>query len=655
MKMFTKLQRIALLTTAITGGTFLTANAQIDVPAERELDLMMVPMGTSNERISQTNGRIPSNTRGGAISLPFFDDFSTPSMPGPGFAGFELYQRWEAGSARITQTYALNAPTIGTATLEGLDRFGYPYNFSEVNTPGWADTLTSLPIALNGYFPDSDVHLMFYVQGGGRGNAPEAETDQLVLEFKSTDDVSGEVFWTEVWTSDTIYVDEFERVFVPVNEAQWLDNGFQFRFRNWGALGGNVDLWHLDYILLDDQINPATFEVFSEVAIVEPVTTFLREYTRMPWNHFIPNPGLYMRDSVIIKQRNLSATQSDNVEAGFSVDYIDSVDVVPNSFQTTQVLPQSIFSTQLYLGSDQDGDETYVYNVSADDSCAIWDISVWQSSIGLLHTEKVGVPDNDSIIFQQVFLNDFAYDDGSAEKAYALTAAGASLAVDFSLEVPDTLLGLAIHFTPYYTNSDDEVFLLRAWQDSAGVPGMELVDSQQFQSFQTPQYFNDGFDLFAFYPYDEPIPVSGTIHVGIVQSGDAELNFGLDKNTNANAGHLHYQLGLNGAWTNSDIEGSVMIRPVLRANKQETWTDIAWSENSLAPQLHAYPNPISNGMVQVEVPAAQGWTLYNASGQVLQSGYWSSPGTYRLNLQRLSTGMYVLRTDSGQYARLLLE
>ena len=45
MKMFTKLQRIALLTTAITGGTFLTANAQIDVPAERELDLMMVSHG----------------------------------------------------------------------------------------------------------------------------------------------------------------------------------------------------------------------------------------------------------------------------------------------------------------------------------------------------------------------------------------------------------------------------------------------------------------------------------------------------------------------------------------------------------------------------------------------------------------------------------
>ena len=87
-------------------------------------------------------------------------------MPGPGFEGYEAYQRWESGSARITSTYALNAPTIGCATLDGLDRTGYPYNFVEVNTPDWADTLTSMPIALNGYFPESNIHLMFYVQGG---------------------------------------------------------------------------------------------------------------------------------------------------------------------------------------------------------------------------------------------------------------------------------------------------------------------------------------------------------------------------------------------------------------------------------------------------------------------------------------------------------
>ena len=125
----------------------------------------------------------------------------------------------------------------------------------------------------------------------------------------------------------------FERVFVAVDQFQWLDNAFQFRFRNWGALAGNVDLWHLDYILLDDQIDPLTFEVQSEVAIVEPVNTFLREYTRMPWNHFTANPVFYMRDSLVMEQRNLSTTRRITSKADFPLRSMERR-------QPTRVLPK---------------------------------------------------------------------------------------------------------------------------------------------------------------------------------------------------------------------------------------------------------------------------------------------------------------------------
>ena len=90
--------------------------------------------------------------------------------------------------------------------------------------------------------------------------------------------------------------------------------------------------------------------------------------------------------------------------------------------------------------------ENFVFDSEVADTTATFAVSVWQSSIGLLHTEKVGVPDNDSIVFHQVFENDFAYDDGTAEKAYALTAAGGKVAVRYALEVPDTLLGVGRSF-----------------------------------------------------------------------------------------------------------------------------------------------------------------------------------------------------------------
>jgi len=458
------------------------------------------------------------------------------------------------------------------------------------------------------------------------------------------------VVWTEVWSTDSANTAAFDRYFVAVDQLQWLDNDFQFRFRNWGALAGNVDLWHLDYILLDDQINPETFEVVSEVAIVEPVSTFLRDYTRMPWNQFAANPTFYMRDSLLIQQRNLSTTQADNIETGFSIAFETDAMTYPSPFQNTNVQPESMFTTPLYLGANPQG-EDFVFDTDVNDSCATFDVAVWQSSIGLLHTEKVGVPDNDSITFEQVFINDYAYDDGTAEKAYALTAAGGKIAMRFALEIPDTLLGVAIHFTPYYNNAGSETFLLRAWSDSSGLPGSELGENYQFH---TPNYFTDGYDVFAYYPYDEPIPVSGSFHVGTVQANDAMLNFGLDKNTNANAGQLHYQLGLGGSWLNSDIEGSVMIRPVLKANKSEVWTGLALTQETLAPLL-IYPNPSTSGEVWVETQTTGSWQLWNASGQEVASGAWLVPGTNRLNVAGLAPGIYILTSAGHMPQRLVIE
>jgi len=97
--------------------------------------------------------------------------------------------------------------------------------------------------------------------------------------------------------------------------------------------------------------------------------------------------------------------------------------------------------------------------------------------------------------------------------------------------------------------------------------------------------------LFAFYEYDDPIPVEGNIHVGLVQANEVGLNFGLDKNTNSNVGQLHYSLGLGGSWINSEINGSVMIRPVLRANKTEAWSDVLENESSVRFRPPSLPQP----------------------------------------------------------------
>jgi len=191
---------------------------------------------------------------------------------------------------------------------------------------------------------------------------------------------------------------------------------------------------------------------------------------------------------------------------------------------------------------------------------------------------------------------------------------------------------------------------LRAWSDSSGVPGVELGENYQFH---TPQYFTDGYDVFAYYAYDDPIPVDGNIHVGLVQGSEAMLNFGLDKNTNANAGQVHYQLGLGGTWLNSEIQGTVMIRPVMRADLQDSWVGIS---DAAAPRsLHVFPNPVSQGVVQVEVHAASAWSLFDAYGRQVDSGQWAGAGVHSLDVTGWARGTYILTTEDGRFARFMID
>ena len=54
------------------------------------------------------------------------------------------------------------------------------------------------------------------------------------------------------------------------------------------------------------------------------------------------------------------------------------------------------------------------------DSFATFHVSLWEDEVGGNGTTQTGVTDNDSIIHVQTFKDYYAYDDGTAEKAYAL-------------------------------------------------------------------------------------------------------------------------------------------------------------------------------------------------------------------------------------------
>lgn len=592
------------------------------------------PLIFNAHQLMKSNGErqfVNSEDRGGgSLQLPFFDDFSRYSLPTSDPDIPAEWQRWSDTSAYINSSFAVSPPTIGVATLDGLNGHGYPYNFTNQFSYGKADTLTSLPIDLSLYSPTDNVYLMFFYQGGGLGNNPN-ESDSLVLEFYSP---FGEGEWFHKWSTPGSSEETFQQVFMQVIEPEFLLDGFKFRFRNYSTLSGAFDHWHIDYVFLDEGINPDNFNAnIDDVAMQYPNVTLLGQYTSMPWTHFLSNPSAFMTNSIIANENNLGATS--NIVTGYSISYQGATEDFPNQdFNTNNNAYQEIQRTINLNG--------YVFDDSVNDSCAVFDVCMYV-------TTTDAYLQNDTACFQQVFTNYYAYDDGTAERAYAIEAAGGNVAVKYRAEIGDTLLGVLIHWIPYGVNVDNQTFLLRAWQDVGGAPGPQIVE--QF-NYNSPHYYLAGPNIFSYYEYDDPIFIpEGNFYVGWSQPNSTGLNVGNDKRTNTNQTKLFYSLGFNQPWEQSTIEGSVMIHPVFRAGKMIVWDSV----NELQGlQAMIFPNPaddVVNVMVKDE-NTTYVINIYDLTGRRVMNETVQFSGVHSVNIAGLPSSTYLLTiTDTMSGAR----
>ena len=97
------------------------------------------------------------------LTLPFFDDFANnPNAYHPDCS------RWQDNHAFINDNMAYAPPSIGTATLDGLDPGGRPYDkTADPNSAFPADTLTSQVIDLSGKTAANNIILSFFYQAQG--------------------------------------------------------------------------------------------------------------------------------------------------------------------------------------------------------------------------------------------------------------------------------------------------------------------------------------------------------------------------------------------------------------------------------------------------------------------------------------------------------
>ena len=251
------------------------------------------------------------------------------------------------------------------------------------------------------------------------------------------------------------------------------------------------------------------------------------------------------------------------------------------------------------------------------------------------------VGDNDSTgLFVELY-NYFAYDDGSAEKAYGLVESGLTkFAYEFNLNKPDTLRAIQIHFSKIdnFDLVNLRSFSLTVWSSIGAGTEDTLYVSDGRRVLYIPQQ-----NGFAMYVLDTPVIVQDRFYVGWQQLFAENIQVGLDLN---NSAREHMFIYTESAWSQSTVEGAPMIRPIVGKNVPLMGTSI--DDWSFDDEITLYPNPVHQYLYlkMLSVPQESYADIFDLTGKLLLSVRLNSP---TIDVSSLAGGLYILKlTDKRE-------
>ncbi|MFW5793513.1 MAG: T9SS type A sorting domain-containing protein [Bacteroidota bacterium] len=609
------------------------------VPLERNSELFL-----HSDDLNRKSAEIDSDT----LILPFFDDFTNSDF-------FPDNQLWADSFVFINSSFGYRPLSYGVATFDALNQYGEIYEEAEINYYQFsADHLTSLPIRLDSVFveedsyllsPEDSVILSFYYQPQGRGIAP-IERDSLVLQFLSVSEnehnKEEEELWISVWSATGENLESFsdntfpffKRVMITIEDEQYFRKDFRFRFKNYGSFpadktpvnyAGNTSIWNIDYVYLNYNRSLAdTF--YYDIAFVEDARSILKHYTSMPWSHYIIDPQEQLKSDFDVLFANW-----DNITYNYSYRYYitDAEDNLLRNYSggTWNIAPFSESGYQDYQPhtnpevianplptAPADNNTFYIYHVIREGS------------------EGDSFQRNDTIKYEQIFDDYYAYDDGIPEAGYGLTGWNPQGACRFVAAKSDYLESVRFFFNR--TKADDNVnpFNLTIWKS---------LDPEEilYQSEVLMPEFDEDIFSFVEYPLSEAVLVTDTFYVGWSQMTDDFINIGYDVNNDAGSNIF---FNTEGYWQQSMFSGALLIRPVFNYS---TSVDVIENPNH---NIRIYPSPATSNFIYldsgVDVPESAIIQIFNLQGAIiLQDSYKE-----QININSLPSGTYILRVVSSE-------
>ena len=536
------------------------------------------------------------------IQLPIIDEFTQKS-----YVPTEEY--WIDRKAYINSSHARNPLSTGVATLDGLDEAGFPYHPTNNKSDTLADVLTSKYLDLTG---DVNVFLSFYYQSGGWGESPGPD-DSLVVEFWAP----GDTVWEQVWAKKGQKMNRFSPAIIAVDSTKWLGNGFQFRFGAYGARNGAFDIWNIDYVLMAAN-RSAGDSLVQDPAFSEPLPSLINNFESVPWFHFNNN---ILKDTVHTVYRRNGATPSPPwplTKNKFVLSLNGNIEITSAGFVNSTDPHNTDLDNPMFINSFNPAAQTDSFNISM---------------VGILPGTKVQpFTANDTLKRTQLFRNYYAYDDGSAERAYGVkNGFGTRLAFELTPEQPDTLKGVYFRFAHAGVDGTVYTFKIAVWENNQGAPGQLIYMSD---SSYVPDY---GYYHNSFMPYilDTSVYINGSVFIGIRQNTDQAIYLGLDVNTPGTT-NLYY--GSAFFWYQSLVSGTVMMRPYFKYQPH----DISVGESQLESAPLIYPNP-ANDILNIQTKSVAEFIISDLLGRIALRGDTELP----INISSLKSGIYIVTVLRG--------
>ncbi|MBR1849861.1 MAG: hypothetical protein IJ789_00650 [Bacteroidales bacterium] len=590
---------------------------------------VLVPSGHRRVKVVSTSNNKAPNA---PLVLPFFDDFSN-------YTGAPSTTLWADHQAYVGHDYGPKPPTVGMVTLDAIDEHGSLHAGASTSIFG-ADTLTSLPIRLDTLFADttralgpadSIVFSFYYLPGGGGnqmwqivGDTPQ-EQDSLILEFYRAADSS----WTTAWQRGGISVDTlvaqtghtWQYVAIAVTDTAFFNAEFRFRFRNYCSLptsskpgrAANCDQWNIDYVMLDHSRSVLDTTV-DDIAFVDPAPTMLAHYRAMPARQYRTSD---MATSLAITITNLYHSP---IATSYAYTVADSDGNTLDTYSGGNNNAPPFNPGRHYQQAPAHASPAVTYHFDEGNTPRTYTIThVVSEGSGDIHTQ------NDTIVYHQIFDNYYAYDDGTPENGYGLSANG-NVAYRFDLNVRDTLTAVDFYFNSTHNNENLSVpFRINVWQaNDDGTPGTRLYrDTQR----RFPKF--DSLNTFCRYRLESPVVVDGRIFVGFEQLSPNFINLGFDRSLNT-SDRIYCLYGSE--WEPSFLAGSLMIRPCFG---QSALLGTNQAAATTAPR--AYPTLASN-VVNIEgMPTGGMAKLLDMTGHQV-----ATTRSNTLDVSHLRQGLYML-------------